>query len=112
VREANTGKIAITMDKAQYDVTSMAWGIDNTRLAMMTVDELTLIWDSQQNKIETIFPVGIDRNEDFHGFYTMRNGVAWSPDGTKLAGVGSGKSVYIWDAQTYELIHEIEWEGE
>jgi len=90
----------VFQDTSYPRVTSINWSVDGNRFATTTtIDNSIEIWDIAS--LEPQVPI-----DDIP--HTSLHNVLWSPDGTKIAATGNDKSIRIWDAATYALLHSLE----
>lgn len=107
VWNTKTGELATELTGHQQFISFVLWQPNGTLIATSTqgrgttdsIDNTIRIWDSQQFS-ETSEPA-----------YTYSHdwriqGMAWSPDGTRLASVDTGGIVRIWDATTHIVVLE------
>ena len=73
---------------------SLAWSPNGHLLASGTLLQGILMWD-----VTTGFPRGTDRTQA-----NLIRHVAWSPDGTRMVGMGDDHYVYIWKASDDTLL--------
>jgi WD40 repeat protein len=90
------------------NIQGLAWSPSDASLAMAgIIDNEAGVWLSN-NDTHTTF-----RLQTPESLFNMLS-VAWSPDGSKVAGLASGEiyTYYIWDIPTGNLIARVEQEGE
>jgi WD40 repeat protein len=100
VWDALTGQHALVYKGHGAPVWSVAWSPDGKRLVSGTgaagdnqpvkTNNSVRVWDATTGQTLWTFAGGADE------FYAL----AWSPDGTHIAGGGDEKAVRIWDAAT------------
>jgi WD40 repeat protein/serine/threonine protein kinase len=96
------GKPLAALDRLPEDVNSVAWSPDGTRLAAGTgtydyqrrrwVGGEVRVWSADGRPLRTLC-----------GATDYVQGVAWSPDGTRLAGVSLDGVLRVWDAASGEV---------
>jgi WD40 repeat protein len=111
VWDAGTGKLLTSLqDPAQqHTPDQVAWSPDGTRLVSGGTPGIQppVIWDAQTGKI--LLALQVENGELNPALY----GLAWSPDGKKIAGVGSLRyldagtddgMILVWDTQTGQQV--------
>jgi WD40 repeat protein/serine/threonine protein kinase len=107
VWEADTGRPALVLEGHTQPVLSVAWSPDGKRLAsggsgsgqfdqnnrfipLASADNTIRVWDARTGKEVRIL----------QGHTGSINGLAWSPDGKRLASASLDRSVRVWDAES------------
>ena len=86
--------------RSKARVTDIAWASDSQRLAISLGNNIddqgtpVLIWNIVENR-----QVG-----SCQGHWQSTNGLAWSPDGTRIAAGGDDWTVQVWNAQTQQRL--------
>lgn len=90
IRDATTGKIALTYSEHTASITSMAWSPDGRYIASgaSTNDHTVQVWESTSGK--NVFTYRNHKNSILS--------LAWSPDSKQLASCDGGSDINIWDA--------------
>ena len=106
VWEVSTGRNIFTYRGHSDYVFAVAWSPDGKRLATGGNDKVVQVWelakDTKGNFLTSLFS---NRGSfAFRGHSGRINAIAWSPDGRRIASVGSDKSLQIWDAASGKLI--------
>jgi WD40 repeat protein/serine/threonine protein kinase len=94
--DAATGESALTLSGHEGSVYSLAFSPDSTRIATSGYDQTVRIWDTATGELLLILEQP-----------AWSKGVAWSPDGTRIAAgtdqVGVEGFVRVWDSITGEM---------
>jgi WD40 repeat protein/serine/threonine protein kinase len=103
VWDAQTGKAALTLQGHKGDVRGVCWSPDGNRLASAGQG-----YDEQKKEFYGEVKVWEVKTGQptlsLHGHTSGVYGVAWSPDGTRLASACNDWTVRVWDAQTGQQI--------
>ena len=80
-------------------VMTLAWSTDGKSIASGGEDKLVQVWDIQRQKTSfftsLLFP---SRGQfTYRGHFGRVNALAWSPNGQRIASVGSDKTLQVWD---------------
>lgn len=73
----------------------LAWNRHGDLAGISAVGDI-VIWDAEGNVIR-----------EFQGVHGVGTAVHWSPDGRRLASIGSSGTIKVWDAATGELLWEV-----
>jgi WD40 repeat protein len=92
-------------------ITACAWSPDSDKLATGSDDRTVRIWDSRSFK-ELHILRGHTGNESYTAgghrvVWGSITGLAWSPDGTRVASSGSDRKIYIWNVETGKKTAEL-----
>jgi WD40 repeat protein len=106
VWDAATGRNIFTYRGHTDYVFAVAWSPDGKRIATGGNDKVVQVWeltkDTKGNFI-TSFLFSKQGSFAYRGHNGRINAIAWSPDGRRIASVGSDKSLQIWDASSGKL---------
>ena len=87
-----------TLEGHSYDVNSVAYSPDSTKIISGSGDNTIKIWDANTGEcLKTL-------EGHSYGVYS----VAYSPDGTKIISGSHDKTIKIWDANTGECLKTLE----
>jgi serine/threonine protein kinase len=83
-------------------VLTLGWSPDGKSIASGGEDKLVQVWNMQRQKTgfftSLLFP---SRGQfTYRGHFGRVNTLAWSPNGQRIASVGSDKTLQVWDAVT------------
>jgi WD40 repeat protein/serine/threonine protein kinase len=96
-----TGTPLRTLSGHEDDIQSVAYSPDGTRIISSSDDTTLILWDAAKGEIIHRF------NEDHSVYQNPTMGAMFSPDGRTIA-ASSQTSLTSWDAQTFELIWQVE----
>ncbi len=88
--DAITGKTLRLYRGHSHYVMQAAWSSDGARIASFSPLDGVHIWETATGKTLTTFSTG-NQNE-------LSQGLAWSPDGTRLICIGDGYTLQLYDA--------------
>ncbi len=97
-----TGQTLQTRHEHAARVLSLAWSPGAWQIASAGDDKLVQVWNVQREK-SSFFSSWLTHTRNhftYRGHFGRVNGVAWSPNGQRLASVGSDKTLQVWDAAT------------
>jgi WD40 repeat protein len=100
ILDATTGKEVRTLQGHQKQIAALAYAPDGKRLASLSLDDTVRVWDTGTGQALHTLPLG--------GKPTVgvdQRGLAYSPDGTRLA-VARKEVVKVWDAATGRVLHD------
>ncbi|KAJ6144961.1 hypothetical protein N7470_008856 [Penicillium chermesinum] len=94
VVEENWSACLQTLEGHSYEIRSIAWSPDGSRLASGSADKTVRIWDPATGQSVSIL----------EGHTDWVNSIAWSPDGSRLVSGSGDKTVRIWDPATGQSV--------
>lgn len=83
-------------------ILTLTWSSDGKNIASGGEDKLVQVWNLQREKTNffTSWLFHARGQFTYRGHFGRVNSVAWSPNGQRLASVGSDKTLQIWDSVT------------
>src|SRR6266436_3519072 len=102
VWEAATGQHVLTYRGHANAVSALAWSPDGRRIASGSEDKSVQVWPPFKDK-SSFFSAFLQapRGQFIYKGHSGRvNGLGWSPNGLRVASVGSDKSLQVWDSST------------
>ena len=100
--DTNTGQTLQMRHNHTARVLRLDWSPDGKQIASAGEDKLVQVWNvlPEKNGFFTSWLTHSRNHFTYRGHFGRVNGVAWSPNGQRLASVGSDKTLQIWDAAT------------
>ncbi len=83
-------------------VLALDWSSDGKHIVSAGEDKLVQVWNMQREKT-SFFTSWLTHSRShftYRGHFGRVNDVAWSPNGQRIASVGSDKTLQVWDAMT------------
>jgi WD40 repeat protein len=100
VWNAASGKELSTLSGQADRTFRVAFSPDGSRLATRGDDQTTRVWDAATGKVLLALPTPLLPSGTVDPSGTVNHGVAFSPDGKRLATSGRDGNMRIWDAST------------
>ena len=97
-----TGHTLYTERSPRNKILALGWSPDGKALASGGEDKQIQVWGMQREKA-TFFASWFARSRSqfiYRGHFGRVNDLAWSPDGSRIASVGSDKTLQVWDTIT------------
>jgi WD40 repeat protein len=110
IRDVQTGRRIVTLRGSNAKVTQVAFSPDGRRLAVAAgsglppprkADTTVPIWDVETGEMLMVL----------RGHDDVVNGVAFSPDGSRLATASYDETVRVWDTTSGEMLEKLDMEG-
>lgn len=98
--ETITGQTQHIHHEHTAKILSLDWSPDGTRIASAGEDQQVQIWNMQPGK-PNFFTSWLAHSRGhftYRGHFGRVNAIVWSPNGQRLATVGSDKTLQVWDA--------------
>jgi WD40 repeat protein/tRNA A-37 threonylcarbamoyl transferase component Bud32 len=102
IRNSRTGEAVQTLDTHTKFVYSVTFHPDGRHLASASADGKLRVWDLTTGREAFTGPADVGLP------YGMAHGVAFSPDGSRLA-TGFEGAVNVWDWRNRQLLHKLPW---
>jgi dipeptidyl aminopeptidase/acylaminoacyl peptidase len=111
ILDAATGADVARYTLVDQDIGLLTWSPDSTRLAITTSNRVPLgtsgshpdASDPSRGVIYSVIVLNVSDGQMITTITGLRDGisdVAWSPDGSQLAGYDMSRTLYVWDAST------------
>lgn len=100
--ETITGQTLHIRHDHSAKVLALDWSLDGRYIASSGEDKLVQVWNMQPEKTNffTAWLVHSRGQFTYRGHFGRVNAIAWSPNGQRIATVGSDKTLQVWEAMT------------